>query len=272
MNSRTDLAIEILKEYKKENKRIGKTEIFITELEENNEYHKPSGKYATINTGNILKKTNFYDIEKAICYCLEKLLPQKRENVLVVGLGNREIISDCIGPFTAEKILATRHIKGDFAESVGLENLKSVAVSQPNVLGNTGMESSETIAAIVEKIKPDAVIVIDALCAKNHNNLFSVIQCCDSGISPGSGVKNSRKELSYKTLGVPTVAIGVPTVVETKSLITEFLKKEEKIDCDMIVTPKDVDLLSHRMSEILSSSLNVFLQPEIDRDIILSLV
>ncbi len=272
MNCRTDLAIEISKEGRKEEKNIGKLRIFMTELPSDNEYAKPQGKYSTIEVGEILKIVDFSDLEKAIFYCLEMLMPKRRESVLLVGLGNREIISDCIGPFTAEKILATRHIKGEFAEKIGLEKLKSVAVFEPGVLGNTGMEAFETVESIVKKIKPDAVIVIDALCAKNHKNLFSVIQCCDSGISPGSGVKNTRKELSFKTLGVPTVAIGVPTVVEAKSLVREFCDYGQKANLDMLVTPKDVDLLSHRVSEAIATALNVFLQPEIDREIILNLV
>ena len=191
---------------------------------------------------------------------------------MVVGIGNREITSDCVGPFTCEKILATRHIVGEFSKTIGLPNLKSVSVITPSVLGKTGIESSETIKAIVEKIKPDAVIVIDALCAKKSENLFSVIQITNSGISPGSGVKNTRKELSKNTLGIPTVAIGVPTVVEASTLVNEFSKKENEKVKELLLTPKDTDLLSHRISEILAHSLNIFLQPDTDREVLLSLV
>lgn len=275
MNCRTDLAIEIeenIQKTEKESQKIGNIIVEFTTLNPNNSYKKPSGKYASVHIGKIEFLTSFEDVEKSIFLCLEKLLPKKRESVLVVGLGNREIISDCVGPFTAEKILATRHIVGDFADKIGLKGLKSVSVITPSVLGKTGIEAAEIVLSIVKKIKPDAVIVIDALCAKKPENLFSVIQLCDSGISPGSGVKNARKELSFNTLGVPTVAIGVPTVVEAQSLMGNcFDGREEKFE-NLLLTPKDTDLLSHRISEILSTSINLFLQPETQKDLLLSLV
>ena len=184
---------------------------------------------------------------------------------------NNEIISDSIGPFTSSKILATRHIKTDFAEKIGLKNLKSVAVLTPNVLGKTGIEAAETVLAVVNKIKPDLVIVIDALCASGCENLFSVIQFSNSGISPGSGVKNARKELSFYTLGVPTLAIGVPTVVEAKSIVKNYVNFDD-FNIDLLLTPKDTDLLCHKMSDVLARSLNVFLQPMIDKETLISLV
>ncbi len=269
MTNRTDLAIELAKTQKTDLKKvlkIGKTELFFSETEQNK-------SYATIKFGNIDLITDFSDIENAINLCLCELLPRKRDNILVVGLGNREIISDCIGPFTCEKILATRHIVGELSEKIGLPKLKSVSVVAPSVLGKTGIESGEVIACIVNKIKPDAVIVIDALCASNTENLFSVIQLTNSGISPGSGVKNTRKELSCETLGVPTVAIGVPTVVEAGSIVKEFSSEEGKENIkSLLLTPKDTDLLSHRISEVLAKALNIFLQPETDKEVLLSLV
>ena len=275
MNCRTDLAIELeenLQKSKKEGYKIGNIEVEYITLAADNAYKKPSGKYASVHVGKIEYLTSFEDAQKAIIICLEKLLPNKRENVLVVGLGNREIISDCVGPFTTEKILATRHLVGDFADKIGLKGLKSVSAIAPNVLGKTGIEAAEIVHSIVKKIKPDAVIVVDALCAKNPENLFSVIQLCDSGISPGSGVKNARKELSFNTLGVPTVAIGVPTVVEAQSLISKDNEIKEKMFENLLLTPKDTDLLSHRISEILSTSINLFLQPETQKELLLSLV
>ena len=275
MGNRTDLAIEFLNDSEKEVKneyKIGKTEVIFHSLNSENSFNKREGNYATVKLGKIDFLTDFEEAYKAIILCLEKLACNSKEKVLVVGLGNREIISDSIGPAVAEKILATRHIKGDFAEKIGLKNLKSVAVLSPNVLGKTGIEASDTVKAIVDKIEPDLVIIIDALCAKNTENLFSVIQVCDSGISPGSGVKNSRKELSFETLGVPTIAIGIPTVVEAKT-VAENLSKTPVSACeDLLLAPKETDLLTDKMSEILSHSLNIFLQPEIDSEIILALV
>ncbi len=267
MSNRTDLATELENVDRRSEEKVE----FIT-LGKGNSYNKPSGSYATVKVGDLNLLTDFKDIEKSIIYCLERLMPPVRERVLVVGLGNREIISDCIGPFTAEKILATRHIAGEFAENIGLENLKSVSVIAPGVLGKTGIEAAEIVKAVANKIKPNAVIAIDALCAKLPQNLFSVIQLCDSGISPGSGVKNARKELSLATLGVPTVAIGVPTVVEAAAISGKAGASQNEAFYNLLLTPKDTDLLSHRMSEILSKALNLFLQPSTEKEILLSLV
>ncbi len=273
MAHRTDLAIEFekIEKHAQEVFSVGEIEVIFHDLPENNDYGKPKGKYATVKMGKIDFLTDFTDVENALILTLQKML-DVTDDFLIVGLGNNEIISDCVGPFTSQKIVATRHIKGDFAEKIGLKNLKSVAVVTPNVLGKTGIEASDTVKALVQKIKPKAVIVVDALCANNIDNLFSVIQLSNSGISPGSGVQNARKELSPITLGVPTVAIGVPTVIEAKTLTEKYCNTQLSGSENMLLTPKETDLLSHKVSEILSKSLNQFLQPQIDKDIILSLV
>lgn len=275
MNNRTDLATELEKKYIKTRKKeinVGKIRVEFTEITEDFSNFKKGNTYITINIGNINYITSFEDIEKAIEISLLELLPTMRQSVLVVGLGNREITSDSVGPNTCEKILATRHIVGDFSRNLGIPNLKSVSTITPSVLGKTGIESGETVKAVVERIKPDVVIVIDALCANNSDNLFSVIQLTNSGISPGSGVKNTRKELNYNTLGVPTVAIGVPTVVEASTIVREFSKTQNEKIKELLLTPKDTDLLSHRISEMLAHALNIFLQPDTDREVLLSLV
>ncbi len=275
MANRTDLAIEFQKNEEKLNykeQNFGKIKVLFSSLEEDNPYGKRKGKYATLKVGNISLLPDYEDIEKALKFCLSSLLPEKRENVLLVGLGNSDITSDNIGPDTASKVLATRHIKDQFTKIEGLHKMKSVSVIAPSVLGKTGIEASEIVASVISKIKPDCVIVIDALCANKAENLFSVIQLCDSGISPGSGVKNTRKELSFHTLGVPTVAIGVPTVVEAQVIAKELTGKTVSRETDLIVTPKDADLLSSNISDAIATSLNVFLQPDIDREIVLQLV
>lgn len=263
MSIRTDLAIENMQNPLKSEKIGDITSYFL---------QKDKRKYYTLDFKRIDKMIDFSDLEKALINALEDLLPEKREKILVVGLGNAEITSDAIGPKTAEKILATRHITGKFAEDIGLFGLKSVSVIAPNVLGKTGIEVSELVFGAVQTVKPDAVIVIDALCAKSIERLFSCIQLCDNGISPGSGVKNSRKELSRKTLGVPVVAIGVPTVVDALTIAHELTGEEPKEHIDMIVTPKDADLLCEKTGAFLSRILNVFLQPKIEEEVILSLV
>lgn len=199
-------------------------------------------------------------------------MPGKKENLLIAGLGNTDITPDAVGPLTVKHILATRHISGQFAENIGLKGLKSVSVIAPGVLGQTGIETTELIKGAIAAVKPDAVIVIDALAAMSAERLFKTVQLCDTGISPGSGVKNARREISGKTLGIPVIAIGVPTVTDADSLAYELTGKEPEKSCDMFVTPKEVDLLCDRISEILSSALNRFLQPEIEEDIISQLV
>lgn len=263
MSIRTDLAIENEKNLI-ESRKIGEVNLSFLQ--------NSIGKYYTLEFQSIEKVTDTHTIKKEIFNALVNLLPEKKEKILVVGLGNYEITSDSIGPRVAEKILATRHIVGEFAESIGLKGLKSVSVMAPNVLGKTGIEVCELVKGAVNTVKPDAVIAVDALCSKSVSRLFSCIQLCNCGIAPGSGVKNSRKELSKKTLGVPVVAIGVPTVVDALTIAFELTGKEAEQHTDMIVTPKDADLLCKRISDCLSEALNVFLQPDIDEEVILSLV
>ncbi len=279
---RTDLAIESPEfsplhplEREKEQNCKGLCQKYFIKIENEEQAQrvgKPVGDYITLQFKDLMKYDASYDIEKEIISALKELLPQKTEEILVVGLGNSDITSDAIGPFVSKKILATRHIKGDFAEKIGLKGLKSVSVIAPDVLGNTGIEVLEIIKGLCEKIRPQAVIVADALAAGSIKRLFTTVQLCNTGICPGSGVKNSRKEISEKTVGVPVIAIGVPTVVDALSLSYELSGKEAEFDTDLIVTPKDADILIHKITEIIGSALNVFLQPEIEREIIHSLV
>ena len=218
------------------------------------------------------KITEYEAIKKEIKNALCSLVPNKRESILIVGLGNREITCDNIGPLTVSKLLATRHIKKELAEKIGLGEIKKVSVLETGVLGNTGMESAEITEAVVKKTKPDAVIVIDALAAGSLSRLYKTIQFCNTGISPGSGVKNSREEISEKSLLVPVIAIGIPTVVEASVIARELTKKEDIIPTELILTPKECDSKSKQITDILASALNEFLQPSIDSQVISQLV
>lgn len=281
MSFRTDLAIELnsrlneeIKGVKNSSKKfdditLTKTEILSLEGEE--KLGKPMGKYITVQFPDLLKIADFEPLKKALKESLNCLL-KNRENILVIGLGNREITADSIGPITVSKLLATRHIAGKFAENIGLKGLKSVAVISPDVLGKTGIETYELVESVVKKIKPSAIIAIDALAAGSVERLFKTFQLCDSGISPGSGVKNSRKELSEETLGIPVIGIGIPTVVDAGNLAFELTEKMPREGIEMIVTPKDCDILCHKICEILGEVLNEFLQPEIDKEVLKSLV
>ena len=158
------------------------------------------------------------------------------------------------------------------AKELGLDGIRSVSVLSPGVLGQTGIEASELIKAAAGTVKPAAVIVIDALAARSTKRLFTTVQICDTGISPGSGVQNKRKELSAATLSVPVIAVGVPTVVGAEIMAEELTDSESRPTDGLFVTPKDVDMLSDRISGILARALNAFLQPEIKPDILSQLV
>jgi len=255
---RTDLAID-----KKEQKNA-----MLTLVREGGiKIHKTMGKgdkHITVSFPQPDLITDSLPLENAIGDALKELLGEKFDNLLVVGLGNGDITPDSVGPIIANSLLATRHIVGDFAERIGLKNLRSVSVIRPNVLGKTGMEAAELVESVVARIKPQAVLVIDALASNDFGRLFRTVQLTNTGIAPGSGVKNSRKELSINTLGVPTVALGVPTVVDVGKMGIG--------SSEMVVTPKDVDILCSKVSEIIARSINVFLQPALDRDTVISLV
>ena len=259
------------KEVKKEGE-IRVSSIKITSKEGEEAVGKPMGSYITLEFPPIYKICDYSELQNSVVSALAQLLPEGKESILIAGLGNTEITPDAVGPLTAKQILATRHISGQFAENIGLKGLKSVSVITPGVLGQTGIETAELIKGAVTAVKPDAVIVIDALAAKSAERLFRTVQLCNTGISPGSGVKNSRRELSEKTLGVPVIALGIPTVTDADTLALELTGKEPERPTDMFVTPKEVDLLVERISELLALSLNRFLQPKIDGEIISQLV
>ncbi len=281
MYKRTDLAYELI-EREKELSGIAKREekrgnIFVSQIDIKEDsaakiLGKEKGKYITLHFPQIDKIADFESLKREIKNAVEGLLPKGFEELFVVGLGNDEITADAIGPKTTQKILATRHITEDLAVSVGLKGLKKVSVLAPDVLGKTGLEAAEIIRAIAEKTRPDAVVVIDALCAENADRIFKTVQASNTGISPGSGVKNSRKEISEKTIGARVISIGVPTVIEASFSSCEPSEGEGFRQTDLIVTPKDCDLLIHRMSEVLASALNYAFQPNIASEILDELV
>lgn len=248
------------------------TEIGILTDEGSKKIGKPIGSYITVEFPEILKIGDTEKLRNKIVEALKILLPDKNQSFLVVGLGNSDITPDSIGPLTAKKILATRHIKGETARKTGLDGLSCVSVLAPGVLGQTGIEASELVGSAVREIKPDSVIVIDSLASRSTERLFKTVQLSNTGISPGSGVKNARKEISEKTLGIPVIAVGIPTVVDVEALAFELTKRESEKHSDMFVTPKEVDLLCEKASLILSEAINIFLQPDTDENIILGLV
>ena len=185
-----------------------------------------------------------------------KITSAEGEQALVVGLGNRDITPDAIGPEAVKNLIVTRHLQAGPDEA--LPGLMRVAACQPGVLGQTGIESLELVKCAMQTAQPDVVIVIDALAAAEPGRLFRTVQLSDSGIVPGSGVGNSRQEFSRRTLGVPVIAVGVPTVVDAISL---FRQAELELDVPrgVLVTMQDVDTRVREMGRLVGYSCDLAL-------------
>lgn len=283
MNFRTDLAIERreisphtddglkVEEHTVDNIKITAIEV-LNEIGER-AIKKPKGNYITIETPTSLDGGALVDkdLAKVVTDELNKIIPNG--SALVCGIGNRSITPDALGPDCISHILATRHIGEELAKSIGFDNLRSVTAISPGVLGQTGIETGEIIRAVIDKTKPDFVIAIDALASRKLSRLGKTIQIADTGIIPGGGVSNSRNELSKKTLGVPVISIGVPTVVDANTLVNDIAENEIEYRgaSEMIVTPKEIDLLIERSARLISHSINCALQPDIDEDSLLIL-
>ncbi len=223
---------------------------------------KPAGRYITATVAPL--GDDEHDLERkarVIGTHLKAILPPEG-CVLVVGLGNEAITPDALGPRTASMVLATRHIRGEFARSVGLTDLRPTAVLRTGVLGNTGMESCEVAAGICRELRPSAVIAVDALAARSMERLGCTVQITDTGIAPGSGVGNNRQVLNRDSLGVPVIALGVPTVVDASTLVQELSGIERQNGGEqMMVTPREIDLIIARASRLVAMSIHAALHP-----------
>ncbi len=271
---RTDLAVE-LKEQAKAEKPIEciteehgclkVTEIKVKTKEEANALKRAIGTYINIDVPDLVFHSGEYNLLEDLI--VKKLLSFSfpKNNILVAGLGNKNITPDTLGPAVANRILATRHLSSELKKETGLTELYNVSVITPGVLGQTGIETKEIIRGIVKTANIEGVLLIDAFAASDINRLATTIQLCDSGISPGSGVGNNRLEISQATMGIPVIAVGVPTCVDIGNLLGG--KKG-----NMIVAPRDIDLLIERSAEVLSRAINRFLQPKIEREFLMSIV
>ena len=232
---------------------------------------RPVGHYVTVEMPAFSDDTNMDDdCRTAISVELGRLLP-KEGLILVVGLGNDDITPDALGPQAIERILATRHISGELARSVGLGDLRPVAAVAPGVLGKTGIEVAEILEGMVRQIRPAAVVVIDALASRQLSRLGCTVQLSDTGIRPGSGVGNTRKEISQSTIGVPVIAMGVPTVVDAVTLASDLLggdgadamRKADQNGRQMMVTPREIDLVIERAAALIALAINCTLHPHL---------
>ncbi len=240
---------------------------------------KPMGTYITIEAPDM--KDSSEDYNKPVSEHVEKVLKKLAGNllggeVLVVGLGNREVTPDALGPYVVDNLFVTRHLIREFGSEFKEKNkLGNVSAISPGVMAQTGMETLEIIKGIIKETDPKLIIVIDALASRSVRRLNTTIQLTDAGISPGSGVGNNRKALNEETLGVKVIAIGVPTVVDAGTIVADTLTKymeengfgEEDIFkfisevngtqvYNMFVTPENIDELVKQISYTISEALN----------------
>ena len=239
---------------------------------------KPCGTYIHVEVPTFQRCAELSDeMLDAIAAALRTLLPQEG-TVLVAGLGNREITPDALGPKFASQVLATRHIRKELADAAGLGELRPVVSLVPGVLGKTGMETGELLRGAAETVSPAAVITVDALAARKLSRLGSTIQMADTGVTPGSGVGNARKQLDRQTLGVPVIALGVPTVVDAATLVHDLTEDGDRQEpllregADMMITPREIDLVIDRAAKMLALVVNKALQPHLSAQDILLLV
>ncbi|MCM8710396.1 GPR endopeptidase [Clostridium sp. SYSU_GA19001] len=310
-NIRTDLAIEAKEIYQKENNGqypgveveeqeegdIKVTTVRIVDEIGERAMGKPIGNYVTIDIPQVTHYDS--DIMDEVSEVLAKaLIPMikldKSMTALVVGLGNSNITPDALGPKVISRLMVTRHLKELVPDSID-EDIRPVCALTPGVLGTTGIETGEIIRAVVDKIKPNIIICIDALASRKMERVNRTVQIGDTGISPGSGVGNKRMEISKRTLGIPVIAIGVPTVVDAATMANdtidlaidemikqaksggEFYNMLKSIDKNekqrmieeilnpyvgsLMVTPKEVDLVIDSLSKVIANGINIALQP-----------
>lgn len=224
------------------------------------ELQRPVGKYITMELGPYLHRQRDFFARGAGCIARElaALLPEGEGPTLVVGLGNRSLTADAVGPLALPHILVTRHMLAAMPEEFA--GFSSVAALATGVLGETGLESSELIAAATEKLRPRCVIVLDALAAATREKLCAVLQLTDTGLTPGSGVGNHRKEVSRRTLGVPVLALGLPTVIRAEQLVGEETPAEGE---PLFVTPRDIDQRVRELSRMMAYGIDLALQPHL---------
>lgn len=231
--------------------------------------HKPVGSYRTIDLTSFWQRgEDFFDrAVRAVGNQLKELLPNKGP-VLIVGLGNRAMTPDAIGPLAADSVLVTRHLIASMPRQFA--GFRNVAVQRTGVLGTTGVESAEAVQGYVSQVRPSAIIAIDALASRRCGRVCSTIQLSNTGITPGSGVGNHRAALDETTLGMPVIAIGVPTVVDSATLAADLLEESGMTDFNadklrqshqnLMVTPRDIDAQVRDLAKVIGYGINWALQ------------
>lgn len=258
------------------------TTVRIVSSEGSNSLGKPIGDYVTIESKYMNDEVEYIDnkiIKKLANVILDTSHIVKKDVVLVVGLGNNDVTPDALGPKVVDNLNITRHLI-EYAPELVDENTRPVCAVVPGVLGTTGIETSDIIKGIVDKVSPDLVIVIDALAAKDMDRISRTIQISNTGITPGSGVKNNRFAISKETLGIPVLAIGIPTVVGVPTIINDAIEHVgqkfpevsssmkdinymkdilENKKFDFMVTPNDIDDIITNVSRLVADGINTAL-------------
>lgn len=230
---------------------------------------KPEGSYLTVDLTTFWqRKPDFFPrAVRAVGSELKTLLPETG-TALVIGLGNRAMTPDAVGPLALDSVLITRHLIA--SQPRHFSGFRPVAAFRTGVLGTTGLESAETVQALVEKLSPSVVIAIDALASRRLGRVCTTIQLSDAGIIPGSGVGNHREALNRETLGVPVIAVGVPTVVDAATLAADLIEESgggevdesrlRSVGLPLMVTPRDIDAQVRDLAKVVGYSLNWALQ------------
>ncbi len=310
-NIRTDLALEAKESFEEDHVEIRGVRIQEEEDQENEirtirvvietengakAMGKPVGNYITMEAPNLSLPDEGYhrEISEALAGHLRELMGEEEQSVLVVGMGNRDVTPDALGPYVINNLHITRHVIREYGkEAMGLEKGNQVSALVPGVMAQTGMETLEIIRGVVEETHPDVLLVIDALAARSTKRLSRTIQVTDTGINPGSGVGNHRHGINEEKLGIPVIAIGVPTVVDAATIVNDTMEHLiEAMDASegirnlggvlgtfsrsekhqmirelisphlntMYVTQKDIDETVKQISYTISEGINLALQ------------
>lgn len=243
---------------------------------------KPMGTYITLEAPGLQESDEDYhrEISKELARLLQSVLPgiEEEKSIMVVGLGNRDVTADSLGPCTVDNLFVTRHIIREYGKKAyGTTKIHQISALVPGVMAKTGMETAEIIKGVIKETTPDIIIVIDALAARSTKRLNRTVQITDTGIHPGSGVGNHRNALTKESLGVPVIAIGIPMVVDAGTIVSDALEKlAEEYDGgrasldyfrnstdtqlhNMYVTAKNIDETTKRLSFTLSEAINIAL-------------
>lgn len=298
---RTDLALEAresiceaeselrgirVEEYYLEKDDIQVTKVMIDTKNAAKVMRKPIGTYVTMEAPAMVEPDEDYHREISECLAkeLKEMIPQseKEQSILVVGLGNREVTADALGPQVVDNLFITRHVIRTYGKAAyNRKKINLISSIEPGVMAKTGMETAEIIKGVVNETMPDVLVVIDALAARSTKRLNRTIQITNTGIQPGSGVGNHRNALTKESLGVPVIAIGVPTVVDAATIVGDALEKLLKEDSEfdrvkymgqhrsafvelnnMYMTGKDIDAVVKRVSFTVSEGINLALELE----------